>query len=205
MNITIDTLAVLERARAVLTDDDRWTAYLAAYNAQRVVESIAPGGGIVQTFIGPPLSQPVDGSIEVAPIEADDVMPPQRFPAVRLFLLGSTSEQGINAGIAETVHSLEARCLIRVSARGGTLAGHAGLSYTLTEGVLQAEALATAVRYLLEAGMVNAAAGIFNVLSTGSTGKGLVSVGDTTLYRIIHTFDVWQKTRSGRFEHPVTD
>lgn len=186
--LSLGPTAVLERARAVLMDASRWTAMIAAYDAQR------PNG--------PTIEQPKDAVIEFAPAEVDAMMAPQRFPAIRLFVTNTTTTSGLNAGVAESVHNLEVRILLRVQGRSTATSG---LGFTISEAVLRGEAYALAVGYMLEMGLVDASIEVFDVAPLGVSMKGLVQPGDATFYRVAFTLAVAQTIRSGRFEHPITD
>lgn len=189
---TLGPISILERARTVLTDDARWTALLAAYATQR------PNG--------PTLAQPKDHAVEFAPIDEDDQRPPQSFPAVRLDVVGSEHVYGVNMGVAKVAHTLEVRTMVKVTSMPASgLAAASGTKWSTSNATLQNESLALAARYLLEQGLSNTAIGTYNVLYQGTTSKGMVVAGDATFYRVVMSFTVHQRVRSGRYEYPLTD
>jgi len=201
---------ILERAREVLTDDTRWTNLLAAYNAQRVTEYLDVLGNPAFLFLGPTLAQPVDHAVEFGPMDEDDVRAPQAFPAIRLDLVDSQHVYGVNAGIAKVEHTLEVRTMVKVTSMPNAAASAIGLSsgagtkWSMSNAVVQNEALALAARYLLEQGLTSTALGVYNVLYRGTSAKGPVTVGDATFYRVVMSFAVHQRVRSGRYEYPLT-
>lgn len=195
-------VAIIERARTVLTDGAQWTALLAAYTTQRSLEYVIGPQEMGLAFQGPVIEQPKDLAIEAGPIDEDTVRPPQRFPAVRLMVLDSATTYGVNAGAANTEHTLEVRTFTKVVAQS---VASTGLKWTMHNQVMVAEFFALAVRYLLEQGLVNATDNVFNVVFNGVSSKGIVAAGDTTMYRVVANLSVFQRTRSGRFNYPLTD
>jgi len=194
---------VEERAHSVLTD--AWTDVLAAVAARRSLTTIDIGPPLTQSTVelGPDLAAPVDGMVEIAPAFEDDVRPPQRYPAVRVAVVDSDEVYGVNAGAGRALHTLEVRTLVRVSSRAGTIGATKGWSAS-TASLICGLTHRMAV-YLLQAGLTDDTTGIYNVESTSGGSRDLVQGDDVTIYRATSTLGVWQRTRSGRFDHPVTD
>ena len=173
--------SILESAVALLTTGASWTAVLAQ------IATDFPNG--------PTLTAPTTSHVEVAQPDLDDIHLPQRYPAVRLAVLSSNDVHGVNHGTARTLHTLELRTFARTTDRAAVMAGRAWVDSTAT---LRADLFARAAGYILENGLVGTT-GVYNILANGGFVKQPLPASDGTVLRISRVYDVWQRTRSGRF------
>lgn len=177
---------VVMQAVAALRDDAAWTAYLAAIATAR------PGKLVLA-------SQPADGDVEACLADLDEVSPPQRFPCHRIDVLQSDDTQGLNWTVGRTVHTLELRTFILRAGFSDLIASQRS---NLTSVSLALSEQQRAAAFILTAGLAPAGndLGIYNVIPTGNQRvTAFNGQGNTLMLRSSITFQVWQTTRSPRF------
>lgn len=176
---------VLLDAVAGLTDAARWGAQIADYNAQH------PSG--------PTLEAPHANVVELAQQDWDLLMPPQRYPAIRLSLLDTEDVPGINWKVGRTSFRIELRTFQRVSGRSGIVTAP---RWSVTELTLSHQAFQRAAEYILVAHLTRAGALCYNAQTLPGLLTSSLPLGDATVSRMSRVVQCWATTRSARFDAP---
>lgn len=184
---SVHSADIARAAVAALVADQPWTDYIAAYAALRTN--------------GPTLVKPPDSAVDIAPEEWDASHPPQVYPCARVDVIDTEEVQGLNHGVGRTRHILQIRTWVRVVSRAATALG--AKPYTLTTLTDAAAAFERACEYLVIAHLTRGGGEAYNAAALPGRTRTLLPAGDSTVILTTRTVEVWQQTRSPRFNYAV--